>query len=566
MEDNKNINSEEKAVEKDSSNEHSEHHHGHHSHHHHHHHHHKRSKKSKFLSFLKKKRNIITITAVAICLVALVLLFVLEGRFSSKPVDKYNPNDNSADINDDVSVDFSVNGAFAPSPQLPADGSETADFNANRDVIVAEDIYEYLDELVQKYPNYVTKECLGKDASGTYDWNRYVCSTSYYKAYQREGYTKMYAWVCDGTTVYSTSVSPRIGDCVYSSRYQGKAYGRVTEVDNLNQTRTINGLSFKRGKEKDVEPTLVYVSTFYSPDYADIYQDAFMDIYDASGNTNGKFVSLENGKLVDKDGIVYTRYPLGDKNESFESIPVIVIGGNEHGTGGDHAAPAVIASRLVKDLCESEASGSSFINTLKNDYMMVICPIINPWGFSSPNQKYFNSNNVNLDRNFDTPGWGSEVNDDSGSQGAYGGSEIETQYFMNTLAESKAVIAMANHGVGSPDSVSNAGKEFNSAGQSHYMLGRNDSKYDTALKAIGAVMSANYNLTFTDYSEAPPEVYAKTRSYIEWIGAEGGAVEMQAVEGYYLKGNAKLFTPKIMEANYTLMLQVLNMFVTYQGT
>ena len=188
--------------------------------------------------------------------------------------------------------------------------------------------------------------------------------------------------------------------------------------------------------------------------------------------------------------------------------------------------------------------------------MVVFCPVINPWGFSEAHKSYYNANSVNVDRNFDTVGWGNDST--SGGQGAYGGSENETQYFMNTIVESEAKIVTANHGLGTQ--INSTGEATN-AGFCHWMLGRNNSKYTSSLFAIGETMSANYNLSFTDYGEAPPESNAKTRSYIASVGAEGGAVEMQAREGFIKAGDGNIHTARILEADYTLLLQFLKMLL-----
>lgn len=282
--------------------------------------------------------------------------------------------------------------------------------------------------------------------------------------------------------------------------------------------------------------------------------------------------------MTDAGGVSYVRYPFGDKDNTFKTIPTIVIGSNEHGriketsgkgVGGDPATPAIISARMIKDLCESVNANNPFINLLKNNYKLVFCPVINPWGLSAEalnntanygyNGGYVNSNNVNLDRNFDTPGWG---NDSDQRHGAYGGSENETQYFMNTLAESGAKIAMANHGLGTQVNATTG--EATNAGLCNYMFGRVNSKYNDALTSTGAVMEANYNLSYISYAEAKPEEYAKTRSYIDLIGAEGGAVEMQSREGFILAGEGQEYTARIMEANYTLLLQFLYMIMDKQ--
>lgn len=438
---------------------------------------------------------------------------------------------------------------FAPSPQLPADGSSTADFNA--ETVTSDEIFAYIDELVAKYPKYITKETMGKDESGNYDWNRYTLYKRYYDAWQKVNYPKMYAWVNGSTTIYSKSVSPRINDTLYTTNYVGTAKGTVTAVSNANQTRTVGGVVYTRDKTKDVEPTLVYTQTAYSP----YRPSSFTNVYNSDGSLHSTINTYSTTAMTDKKGNSYVRYPFGDRNVSFEKPKVIVIGSNEHGRPQDPAEPAIISARMIKDLCECVNANNPFLNILKNNYMVIFCPVINPYGLTK--NTYENANNINLDRNFDTVGWGNDTT--SGLQGNYGGSENETQYFMNTLAESKPIIATANHALGS--AINSSTGESTNAGLCHWMLGRNNGKYASSLLEIGEVMSANYNLAFTDYGEAPPETYGKTRSYIASIGAEGGAIEMQVREGYVKAGEGTLHTAKILEADYTLLLQFLHMFI-----
>ena len=464
---------------------------------------------------------------------------------------------------DDVSSNIltsslSVNEVFAPSPQLPADGSETSDFNADLNVITCNHIYEYLEPLLTKYHRYITKETMGKDESGKYDWNRYVLCRRTYDAWQKKNYPKMYAWVNGSEMLYSKSVSPRIGDTLYTTQYIGTAKGNVSDVNNANQSRTVGGVVYTRDKNNDIEPTLVYTQTCHSPYYVSMSTN---QVYDNTKNKIASFTSMNNGEMTDSNGVSYIRYPLGDRNSKFETIPVIVIGSNEHGTGGDPAEPAIISARMMKDLCECINTDNPFLNLLKNEYMIVFCPVINPWGFSAPNKNYCNSNNVNIDRNFDTVGWYVDTAT-TGGCGEYGGSENETQYFMNTLVESKTKIAMANHGLGQGIDASTG--ESANAGKCCYMFGRNQTKYTESLLSIAEVMCVNYNLYFGDMGQAPPENYAKTRSYIDSIGAEGGAIEMQSREGFILAGEGIEHTARILEANYTLLLQFLFMLIDKQ--
>lgn len=458
-----------------------------------------------------------------------------------------------------------ISEVFAPSPQLPADGSEGSDFNGKRESITAEQIYTYIDALLNKYPRYITKEVMGKDASGTYDWNRYICCRRAYDAWQKPNYPPMYAWKNGSTTIYSVSVSPRIGDTLYTTTYIGTSKGTVTAVSNANQTRTVGGVVYTRDKTKDVAPTLVYTNTTYSPYFSSNYSSGRKEIYDSTKTQISTISSMSGGTLTGANSVSYTRYPLGDRNSDFEEIPAIVIGANEHGTGGDPATPAMISARMIKDLCECRNADNPLLNLLKNEYMMVFCPVINPWGFDKSNQKYTNSNEVNIDRNFDTPGW--KANDPAGwDPGDYGGSENETQYFMNTLVASKTRIALANHSYG--EGIDSTTGEAVSGGICSYMMGRNDSKYTESLLQIAEVMAANYNLVFTDNGEAKPEDWGKTRSYISWIGAEGGALEMNSRDGYITdpdnEAKGAQFTARVMEAAYTELLQYLYMLIDKQ--
>ena len=461
-----------------------------------------------------------------------------------------------------------ISEVFAPSPQLPADGSDGSDFNGKRESITAAAIYTYIDALLPKYPRFITKEILGKDASGKFDWCRYVCSRRAYDAWQVQNYPPMYAWTNGNTTIYSVSVSPRIGDTLYTTKYIGTSKGTVTAVSNANQSRTVGGVVYTRDKSKDISPTLVYTETGYSPYFSSNYTGTKNGIYDGNKSKISTVSSVSGGTLTGTNGVSYTRYPLGDRNSDFEEIPAIVIGSNEHGTGGDPATPAMISARMIKDLCECKNADNPLLNLLKNEYMMVFCPIINPWGFDKSNQNYHNSNGVNLDRNFDTPGWMTTEQEPAGwNTGGYGGSEIETQYFMNTLVASKTKIALANHSYG--EGIDSKTGEAVSGGICSYMMGRNKTKYHESLSEIAEVMAANYNLVFTDNGEAPPENWAKTRWYIEWIGAEGGALEMNSRDGFVTdpdnEAKGAQFTARVMEAAYTELLQFLYMIIEKQG-
>ena len=445
--------------------------------------------------------------------------------------------------------------------EIPAEGETakvSADFDGNN--IKAQDIYDYMDKLVAKYPRLITKEVMGKDASGKYNWCRYVFGRRAYDAWVRPDKPAMYAWVNGSTTIYSVSVSPRIGDTLYSTAYIGTVKGTVTAVSNANQTRTVGGVVYTRDKTKDIEPTLVYTETAYSPNYIGTYQGLKNEVTrDNNGVKNkvGTITAMSGNSMTCTDGYTYTRYPLGDRDESYRMKPTILLGANEHGLesdgSGDASEPAIITARLAKDLCECDPR-HTYLNMLRDKYQIVLVPIINPYGFTVG--KYTNSNNVNIDRNFDTPGWGKDSVDTR--HGAYGGSENETQYWMNTCVASKAVVGMANHSYGRK--IDSSTGEIVVAGTCGCLIPRPVDAYNEYIEHIEMVMTA-YNLSLLFSNSAEPENHAKTRSYMDWVGIRCCALEMQASEGFLLHGGGQTFTPRVMEADYTLLLQFLYMLI-----
>ena len=436
-----------------------------------------------------------------------------------------------------------------------------ADFDGNN--MGAQDIYNYMDKLVAKYPRLITKEVMGKDASGAYDCCRYVFGRRAYDAWVRPNYPPMYGWTNGNTTIYSVSVSPRVGDTTYSTAYIGTAYSTVTAVDTPNQTRTVNGKVFSRNKEKDVEPKLVYTETAYNPlfvgTYAGIKNEVSRDV-DGVKTRVGAITAMTGDTMSCNDGNTYNRYPLGDRDENYQLKPTILLGANEHGCNasndGDTREPAIITARLAKDLCECDPR-NAYLNMLRDKYKVVFIPIINPYGYTVGS--YVNSNNVNIDRNMDTPGWG---NDTDTNHGAYGGSENETQYWMNTCVSSKAVIGMANHSYGRAISADTG--EIKVAGTCGCMVPRPVDAYNKYFERTEMVMTGGYNLSLLVSDHAEPENYGKTRSYMDWVGIRCCALEMQASEGFLQHGGGQMFTERVMEANYTLLLQFLHMLIECQ--
>lgn len=102
---------------------------------------------------------------------------------------------------------------------------------------------------------------------------------------------------------------------------------------------------------------------------------------------------------------------------------VIVIA-NIHGRGGDSHIPAYMMYWLANHILTNKATSELAQYILANFYFVII-PIGNPWGFD--NETYGNSNNINLNRNFDA----GFIPNDTGSGDALSGdtaaSEAETQ-------------------------------------------------------------------------------------------------------------------------------------------
>ena len=264
------------------------------------------------------------------------------------------------------------------------------------------------------------------------------------------------------TVIYSLSVSPRVEDTMYSSNYIGTVYGTVTSVNCSAQgspimeasTRTVSGLIFTRYSSSDVAPLLWYTSTLpeivggvtVNPDQVGA------NLYTADGSPVARITAV-NGNTITTNNQwrpTFIRYPMGDINSERKKPLTVTIWANEH---QDTPEPAIMVARFIKDLCEN--TNNDLLRYIKNNLMLVIIPVANPHGYnwqetgSQYGDGYYNVNNVNINRNYDTPGWANGPYDTGdGALGIYGGSELETQYIMNTVQLSKAVIAMSLHTVG----------------------------------------------------------------------------------------------------------------------
>lgn len=296
----------------------------------------------------------------------------------------------------------------------------------------------------------------------------------------------------------------------------------ITAVSATNRSRTIGGVVYVRSETNDVEPTVIYT--------------------DCDDDRNGN-------EIITHDGATYKRYPLGDLGANRTKLTPIFIYANEHGNSKDLATnmsptagsghegimPALVASRFMRDLCAEKQEANPFYKYIRDNCMVIVIPVANPFGFNyhltsdtnTYGTGYYNANGCNINRNYDTPGWDvmNAAGNDAGTMGAYVGSENETQYIMNTMVESGARVAMSLHGFW---------------GWQGYCLhqGQNPDGTDYSaegLAKVGDFLKTNYGYTLRHYDMNSdgtvkpcanmPDVTSKSPSYITQCGAYGGIIE-----------------------------------------
>ncbi len=439
--------------------------------------------------------------------------------------------------------------AYCPTPQLPADGSEGSDFNINS--VTTQDAYDYMDVLCGKYTNYIHNQTMGRDASGEFDHNRYILSKAYWRAWQKRNYPRMFAWQNGSTMIYSVSVSPRVGDAMYTTPYVGTIYSTVTAVNSAAQTastRTVNGLVFTRYADGDIEPTVVYTKVPVGPTIYHIER-----VYDSAFSQVTTIDTLGDDHFVGADGVTYTRYPFEDRRMDKSKPLSVFILANEHGLLGDSLIPSFVLMRMAKDLCRN--TENSFLKWLKENCMITMIPVGNPWGYAKYLEKasgYYNSNGVNINRNYDTPGWStSDTNyGDVETFGAYPGSEIETQHIMDTIQLCKAKVGMSMHGLGvDPNS------EMAQQPDNGYFIHQGCGYDPDRVEKIAEALYSSYNLGMdSDTAQSnSAQNCGKSPAYIQYAGAVGGLTETISWEA----GTAINYNAMAMEQAYSQLLMFL---------
>jgi hypothetical protein len=156
-------------------------------------------------------------------------------------------------------------------------------------------------------------------------------------------------------------------------------------------------------------------------------------------------------------------------------------------------------------------------------------------------------NGININRNFDTVGWVNQDTSSGGSKGSYGGSEVETQYCMNTYYE--ADVAVSIHAY-----------NYNNASCDNQVLAQGVGFDQDKINKICSVMWNRYKLMFNWAKDADPSSYSKSASYIASIGAKGGIIEMNARQGAVADADSEIHNGWILHADYVLLMECLKMW------
>jgi hypothetical protein len=273
-------------------------------------------------------------------------------------------------------------------------------------------------------------------------------------------------------------------------------------------------------------------------------------VYNSAFSSLTTVTSYTKEAITCADGITYTRYPFEDlKADKSKPLSVFILT-NEHGHHGDNKVPSITVMRMAKDLCENKEN--PFLQWLKENAMLTLIPVGNPWGYDpsagDSGAGYNNSRGVNINRNYDTPGWAGSDNNygDDTTFGAYPGSEAETQHIMNTMHQCKAKVGLSMHGLG-------LGQYHNE--QTEYTEGLmwQGCGFDKSRMAkVAEVLFSDYGMLIGGHTswDQSHEYCGKSPAYIQYVGAVGGLNETPDWE----TGTLDLYTPTVMEASYTQML------------
>lgn len=342
---------------------------------------------------------------------------------------------------------------------------------------------------------------------------------------------------------------------------EGETGTPITSVSATNRSRTIGGAVYTRYESGDISPTVIYTDA------------------DDDRNTNA---------TITKGGITYIRYPLGDLLANKKRPIPIFVYANEHGVRSTETVGngkwetklcALVAARMVRDFGLEKQSQNPLYKYILENCMLIVIPVVNPYGFNhyltdvtmGDYDGYCNFSGCNINRNYDCPGY--DVMNPNGTYtefGAYVGSENETQYVMNTMVESGAVVAMSLHGVGGYIGYcahQGQNPNPNATGDSDKYVDYDQEKlakvYDILFDTYG-IKLRYYDLN-SDGTPAvcinTPDITSKSPSYISQCGAYGGIVEFQPVKAGGVMGEHSM-EQVVIETAYCQTLNLMAMWLS----
>ena len=448
------------------------------------------------------------------------------------------------DLNDYWNIERPI---LAPSPQIPANDSVEADFNA--ETMTSQEIQAAFENLLGELPRIdnqgmilippygVVYEEVGRDATDQFDIKAYVFTRRNRNCYRAAN--ALYAWVLNDTTYYTDHRSPRVGDVVYSDAERTATVYTVTAYNSAGPSITVNGNQYTRDNAGAVAADDIFIKS-PTPEVA----GSNVRVYDRDDNYLGNASITDIFTTLVFNGKNYTRRTSADYHTNNKAT--IFLWANEHGPQSDPNEPSIVLYRLAKDLCDG-CKDNTFLSFLRGYCKVVMLPAANPYGINawaaSGTEGRQNGNGVNINRNYDTVGWAQQADTD---KGAYAGSESETQYIMNTLLDFQPDVAVDIHCIGyaSPGSL-----------QILHWQGAVPAENEN----VKEMLMAYCGLHYTSYGDAAPASGAFGPDWIYSLGIAGGLIEMTAGP-YALAYNGKQHKGIWMFDNYTFLLNVIRMW------
>ena len=435
---------------------------------------------------------------------------------------------------------------FAPSPQLPANDDSESDFNI--ETVTSTELHAAFESLISKQIAYDSGtvyssknlnryEVNGMDESGVYPIYTYVYSRRNRYAFRHSD--ELYAWKDGSNNIkYIDSTCPRQGDIIYSDVNRTDSGKTVASYNSSTGIMTdSSSVAYTRGEDSNVKADM-----FWTTKYIKKENPTSLTALDRTGQEIGTATYIDNTHLS-LNGKSYVRSECFDYHT--DNKATIFIWANEHGPTSDPIEPSVVLYRFIKDLCGG-CRNNQFMTFLKTYCKIVFIPCANPWGCQYPRVTgRYNSNSVNINRNYDTPGWSQQTESDKGSNA---GSENETQYIMNMCRRFTPDISIDIHCLGYVNPIAQG---------IMYLSGSYIPSNEFYNRTVDAMSGLGF--LFDHRGDPIPESEAHGNSWLDWIGYIGGTYEMNA-GNYSLTYNGEQHTAVIMEACYTLFLNSIRMW------